>query len=66
MKNILIPTVLALLITSCAQSQYSSLDNQYAQSEDFVISEKYNHKNCITESNKKENLVKQIAIATQK
>lgn len=65
MKSLLITIVLGLLITSCAQSQYSSLDSQYAQSSDYVISEKYNHKNCILTNEKKEKLVRQIAIARQ-
>ena len=65
MKNILISIVLGFFITSCTQSKYSDLDSQFVSTSDKTISAKYNNKNCIESDNRKKQLVRQIAIATQ-
>ena len=64
MKNILISILLGLFIASCTQSKYTNLDSQFASTSDKKISAKYNSK-IHTNSIRKKQLVRQIAIATQ-
>ena len=65
MKNSLITIALSLLITSCAQSKYGSLDQQFAAEKNHNITAKYNNKNCIETQERKKELVRQIAIVTK-